>query len=212
VLPVLKSKNKNTMKQLFSIMFVAATLGAAAQRNRAPQMAPVYAKGYYVNFKNDTLRGDVQVNPADDTEFHDKFAFRQGGEGRKPRIINGQKAKAYGFNGRHFVVMPVDDKKIFLERLVSGRLRFYELKYHGKKDGYPAIVSDYFIKDTGAEEPDADLRNFKQIPDKFYKKALKPYMKDQPMIWSDLDKYNFNEDVIVKALKEFNEYYKPTGN
>ena len=68
--------------------------------------------------------------------------------------------------------------------------------------------SKYFIQDSQADEKDKDLRELKAISTKFYKKDLKPYMKEQPITWTDLDKFTFNKEAVVNAIKEFNKYYE----
>jgi hypothetical protein len=60
------------------------------------------------------------------------------------------------------------------------------------------------------EEKDAELKTLKQISEKFYKKDLKPYLKDQIMVWDDLDKFVFNKEAVLNAIKEFNKFYETT--
>jgi hypothetical protein len=199
------------MRTIFSIIIVTTTLSLSAQRNRVPKMAPIFSEGYYVNYKGDTLQGEIQTNLEDETEFYKTFAFRGKGTS-KPRVFNGQRVRAYGFNDKHFVSAAVEGEKRFLERLTDGRLRFFEYRFHGKIDGFPGIESAYFIKDTRAEGEDLELQELKKISIKFYKKSLKPYMKDQPMIWSDLDKYTFDKQNLVKSINEFNRYYVTVAN
>jgi hypothetical protein len=197
------------MKQSLLILNVVFTLAVAAQPRKKAKMAPLYAPAYYVSMRGDTVRGNVQINPEDPLQFYHQFAFRIG-SARKPRVINPQKAKAYGFDNRDFVMVEVDRKKLYVERLVSGRLKFYEYRFNGKINGYPAVESTYYVKDTGAD--DQELKEIKEVSQKFYKKVLKPYMKDQPMIWSDLDKFNFDRKNVIQAIAEFNGYYKPVSN
>jgi hypothetical protein len=199
------------MKQLLFIMCTAIALNVAAQRNIKPKMDPVYTSGYYVSQRNDTVRGMIQTNPENELEFYRQFYFKAKGAG-KARVINSQRAKAYGFDDRNFVQTVIDGRKVFYERLVTGRLRFYELKMKGKENGYDAIVSEFFIRDTQPESMTPELRQPRKLSKKFYKKALKPYMVEQPMIWSDLDKFEFSPGKIVQALAEFNSYYRNTAD
>lgn len=199
------------MKQFFSFLFMAAALTVAAQPKKAPKMAPVLAAGYYVGSKNDTVRGEVQTNPDDETAFYTGFNFKPA-KGGKVMPVDSKKAKAYGFDGKHFVLIPNGDVNIYAERLAEGRINFFEYRYNGKIDGYPGIVSEYFAQDTRAEGEDVKLKEIAKISTKFYKRDLKPYMKDQPMIWSDFDKFNFNKQTVVNGIIEFNKYYVITAN
>lgn len=199
------------MKQFFSFLFMAAALTVAAQPKKAPKMAPVLAQGYYVGSKNDTVRGEVQTNPDDETAFYTGFNFKPA-KGGKVMPVDSKKAKAYGFDGKHFVLIPNGDVSIYAERLAEGRINFFEYRYNGKVDGYPGIVSEYFAQDTRAEGEDVKLKEIAKISTKFYKRDLKPYMKDQPMIWSDFDKFNFNKQAVVNGIIEFNKYYVISAN
>ena len=63
------------MKKILSLLLIAAGLTVAAQPKKAPKMAPILAEGYYVGSKNDTVRGEVQTNPEDVTDFYSGFYF-----------------------------------------------------------------------------------------------------------------------------------------
>jgi hypothetical protein len=188
------------------VLLMATASVAKPQRNRLPKMAPIFSDGYYVSSRGDTVRGKIQVNPENETDFHKQFSFKAKGQS-KSRPFNFQRAKAYGFDGKHFVAVEIDGDKFFIERLVRGRLNFYERRLHGKVDGNPAVVSVYYIKDNDAEGPTQDLARLKKISGQFYKRNLKPYMVDQPMIWDDLDKYKFDRQKVLQAIREFNGFY-----
>jgi len=194
------------MKKLFSLILLAATATAVAQPKKAPKMAPTMTDGYVIGNKGDTIRGMVQSNPEDETDFYHKFGFIPATKpGSKVVIYDTKKTKAYGYDGRHFIVITEGGEDAYVERLVSGRLNFYEYRFNGKINGNPAIESTYYIQDTRSD--DASLKEIKKISNTFYKKDLKPYMKDQLMIWTDLDKFTFNKAKVVEALREYNKFY-----
>lgn len=200
------------MKQLLSFFLIASCLTVAAQPKKAPKMAPILAEdGYYVTAKNDTVRGAVQTNPEDPTEFYTKFNFKPA-KGGKIVVVDTKKAKAYGFDGKHYVLLPYNGENVYIERLAEGRLNFFEYRFNGKIDGYAAVESVYFAQDTRAEGEDIKLRDIQKISTKFYKKDLKPFMKDQPMIWSDFDKFTFDKNAVVNGIVEFNKYYVISGD
>ena len=174
-------------------------------------MAPITEPGYYVGKKNDTVRGQIRVNPDDITNFYKSFEF-QPAKGGKLMPVDMKKARAYGFGDRHFIAIPYDGGEIYVERIAQGRLNFYKYRFNGKIDGYPAVETEYFAQDTRAEGEDAGLKEVRKISTKFYKKELKPYMKDQAMIWTDLDKFTFSEPAVVNAINEFNNFYTVTAD
>ena len=182
---------------------------AFAQKNKIATMEPIYANGYYVSLKGDTIRGKIQVNPPAADDFYKHFYFKDV-RAKKPKLFAPQRVLAYGFDNKDFVMVNLDRKKVFVERLATGRLRFYELKYSEKADLTASLESVYYIKDTQAEKD--ELKQLNKLSTKYYKKNLKPFMKDQPAIWDDLDKFNFNEQNIISAVNEFNAYYNTGDN
>lgn len=200
------------MKKILSLILSAAAFVAVAQPKKAPKMAPVLEPGYYVTGKNDTVRGDIQTNPADETDLYHTFNFRPA-KGGKVMPVPPTKAKAYGFEGKEFFQINSDEGMIYVERLVAGRINFFKYRFNGKIEGVPAIETAYFIQDTRAEGAEAAvLKDVKKISNKFYKRDLKPYLKDQLMIWTDLDKFTFDEAAVVRSLGEFNKFYTVTAD
>lgn len=199
------------MKNLFSILLTAATITAVAQPKKAPKMAPMMTPGYYVNAKGDTIKGDIQINPDDETDFYHGFFFKAGKAG-KAVAMNSKKAKSYGFDGKDFTVIPYETGDLYAQYLAKGRLNFMEYKQHEKKEGEDVIGSVYFIQDTKADEAEKELRDLKQISQKFYKRDIKPYMKEQPVTWTDLDKFTFEKNAVANAVKEFNKFYETSSD
>jgi len=197
------------MKKLFSILSIGLALSAVSQPKKAAKMAPMFSSGYYVAMKGDTVKGDIQLNPDDETDFYHGFNFR-GARGGKPALIGSKKAKAYGFDGKDFAVIPYEAGDIYAQYLTKGRLNFMEYKLHEKVDAVDAIVSVYFIQDTQADDSEKELRDLKQISQKFYKRDLKPYLKAQPISWNELDKFTFDKNITTAAVKDFNKYYEKT--
>ncbi len=194
------------MKKLLSMMLVTGAFAAYSQPKKAPKMAAVLVPGYYVTAKGDTVKGEIQTNPDDVTSFYHTFNFKPAGKG-KPAPVDAKKARYYGFEGRNFAVIPYENGDIYAEYLVRGRLVFMEYLMPAREAGEDIIASVYFVQDSKADDSEKELRELKQISQKFYKRDLKPYMKAQPMIWSDMDKFTFEEKAVIKALKEFNGYY-----
>lgn len=201
------------MKKLLSVLFIASSVVLLAQpKGKDPKMAASLTPGYYCNLKGDTVKGEIQVNPLNgEPDFYKGFSFKPKGPG-KVTPISTKKAKAYGFDGRNFTLIPFDAGEVYIEYLAKGRLNFLEYKYPGIKAGEPVIESIYFIQDTKADEASADLREMRQISQKFYKKDIKPYMKAQIATWENLDKFTFNKEAVANAIREFNKYYDTSAS
>jgi hypothetical protein len=195
------------MKKILT--FTAAVFAMALFGQKTPKMAPVYSPGYFVNQRGDTVRGDIQTNVDDETLFYHQFAFKPK-RSNKSRVYNTQRASAYGVDGKNFVRIEYKGEKFFVERLAQGRLGFYEYRFNGKVNGLPAIESSYFVRDHWAEDKAANLS---KLSNKFYKKSLKPFfIEEKPEIWERLDKFHFDEQVVVEAIREFNDGFATTAN
>jgi len=196
------------MKNYISVLLVLFTISAIAQR-RAPKMAPIYASGYYLTKRGDTIRGQIQTNVDDQTTFYKQFNFKNP-RSTKPRVYNTMRAQAYGFDNRNFVMIDYKGTKMFVEKLAHGRLALYEYKFHGKINGLPAVESAYYVLDTWAENDQVQISKINQ---KFYKRSLKPFMQEeQPEIWEQLDKFNFDKQTLVRAIKQYNKNFKDAAN
>lgn len=194
------------MKKLLSALFIASSVVALAQPKKDPKMAATLSPGYYVGMKNDTTKGEIQNNPLNgETDFYKGFSFKKGTAKLAP--VTTKKAKKYGFDGRNFAVIPFDAGEVYIEYLAKGRICFYEYKYPSTLAGQPIVESIYFIQDTKADESSRELREIKQISQKFYKKDIKPYMKEHSEIWDGLDKFTFNKEAIANAIRQYNTYY-----
>lgn len=193
------------MKNILIFLILNSCFLSLAQRNKLATMEPILTDGYYVTLKGDTVRGQVQVNPPGNEDFYKQFYFKDQ-RSKKPKLFIAQRVKAYGFDDKDFVMVNLNRKKVFIERLTQGRLRFYEYRY---SDGNieSELQTVYYIKDTQPESTDQELTTLKKLSPKFYKKNLKPFMKDQPTIWNNLDKYSFNEQNVISAVNHFNSYY-----
>ncbi|MDP3558571.1 MAG: hypothetical protein Q8T03_14445 [Bacteroidota bacterium] len=198
------------MKKIILLYLFAITFSLTAQYSKAPTMAPILTNGYYINFRGDTIKGQVQINPPNKTDFYKQFGFQKKNT-RKAKLMLAQKTKAYGFDNRHFVMINYDDKKIFVERLATGRLNFYEYRFNDNTNKDIESESYFFIEDSGENNSDKGTQSPKKITHKFYKKNLKPFMKEQPQIWNELDKFNFDEKSVISAVNEYNKNYTTTS-
>ena len=198
------------MKKLISLIFIVTAFTMSSQPKKAAKMAPITTPGYYLSTKGDTVKGEVRTNPDDELDFHKGFSFKPA-KGGKLVEIDIKKAKAYAFENKQFEKINNNGDDVYAEVLSKGRLNFYEIRFMGKIDGYEAIESSYFIQDNNAEGDDLKLREPKKLNDKFnykfFKKGLAPYMKDQKIIWDNLNEYPFNKQAVVEAINEFNKLY-----
>lgn len=199
------------MKKLLSLIFISAVsigLAQPAKKSKDPQMAPDMVPGYYVTAKGDTVKGEIQTNLPTEGDLYKAINFKAPGTS-KVVVITTKKAKAYGFGDNHFMLFSGDPQnEVYLKYKAKGRLNLMEFKYATEVNGTPTVMAEYYIQDSKADDANKELRELKKLSEKFYKKELKPYMKDQPMIWNDLDKFSYKPEVIANSIREYNRMYE----
>jgi hypothetical protein len=198
------------MKHVFIAILAFTSAGLLAQpggKNKEMKMTPEFAKGYYVSLKGDTVKGEVQTNPNKETDLYNTFQFKLKGA-TKGTEITSKKAQAYGFDDKHFTVLKMDDKDVYIRYLEKGRLNLMEWKYPKDVDGVEKAMPVYFIIDTRATEADkTNTHVLTQLNEMSFKKQLKPFFKDQPVLLDQIDKWALKIDEVRKAVSEFNAMY-----
>jgi hypothetical protein len=159
-----------------------------------------------VNLKGDTLKGEVQNNMDHEYDYSNSFFFKLRGVG-KAMEINSKKARSYGYEGNQYTTLKMDDKDIYIKYIEQGRLNLFEYKYPDSK-GVNGVGAVYFIVDSRATESDkTNTHLLVQLNDKGFRKQLKPYFKDQPLVLEQVNKFDFKLEEVRKAVAEFNGMY-----
>lgn len=194
------------MKNFFIVAFALISFGIIAQpakKGKEMRIAPSFSQGYYVNLKGDTIKGEVQNNMDKESDYANSFFFKGKGA-TKATEINSKKAKAFGFDDRNYTTLKMDDKDVYIRFLEQGRLNLFEYKY----DSSEGVKAVYFIIDSRAGADDKNGTNIlTQLDEKSFKKQLKPFFKDQPIVLEPVDKWFLKIDEIRKAVAEFNGMY-----
>ncbi|HRD38103.1 MAG TPA: hypothetical protein PLC65_05690 [Bacteroidia bacterium] len=174
-------------------------------------IAPTFGPGYYISLKGDTVKGEVRNNMDNESDYANSFWFRKAANS-KPMELNSKKAKGYGVDDKHFSSLKMDEKDVYIKYLEQGRLNLFEYAYmtkDGSKAVYLIVDSRINIASCSLGGALACLRKAQVYMDerKQFKKQLKPYFKDQPMLLEQVDKWFLKIDEIRKAVKEFNGMY-----
>src|SRR5438105_6955200 len=83
-----------------------------------------FVKGYIINDKGDTLRGEVKTNPKKEHESYARVTFKDASGAQKN--YKPAKVKGYGFENNHFISWGKEDEALFYKRLASGAINFYK--------------------------------------------------------------------------------------
>src|ERR1041385_6306165 len=97
-------------------LLLAATIAVLAPNAIFAQFT--FVKGYIVNEKGDTLRGEVKTNPKKEHESYQRVTFKDASGAQKN--YKPAKIKGYGFENNHFISFGKDDEATFYRVLVSG--------------------------------------------------------------------------------------------
>jgi len=188
------------MKKAGFLLLFFPVAGIFAQPGKGrPRMVAEFNPGYYLPLKGDTVKGEIQLNLEDPSAAYREFNFRAKPTS-KPQTLTPKKARGYGYGNNHYTLIKFDAQtEVFMKVWAQGRLNFYEYSEAGQNE--PA----FFIQEPASENP--EKKELKKLSKLHYKRELKPYMKDQPMLWDELDKFNFNPEKIAAKIREFNSMY-----
>lgn len=189
----------------FYLLYSQARKG---RNNKVPSIAPEFEKGWYLPYKGDTIKGEIQTN-AGETEaaFNTSFFFRTPNSKRVTEI-NSKKAKAYGFADRQFELLKIKETEYFAEILERGRIILYRIYQERKDKDKKVAVPIYYVVDTQAD-PKSKLASLVELPkEKPYKKVLKELFKEQPTLIENVDKWYLQIEQVRQAIHEFNQLYQ----
>ncbi len=198
------------MKNMFLSIVVVVPMLAVAQpkKNKNSAIAPIYEPGWYLPTKGDTIKGDVQTNVgATEAQWNVSFFFK-GPKAAKAQEIKMNKAKAYGFSDKKFEILTIEEQQFFAQVLEKGRLTLYMI-YEEKEEKDKKIAKPiYYMIDNQADPKKDKTAKLMEVPhEKPYKRALKEFFKDQPMLLENVDKWFLNIDQVKQAVQEFNRMY-----
>lgn len=200
--------------RLLAIVFVISpsyllfSQSKKGRNNKAFSIAPEFEKGWYLPYKGDTIKGEIQTNAGEtEAQFNTGFFFRAP-NARKVTEINAKKAKAYGFADRKFELLKIKETEYFAEILEKGRITLYQINQEQIDKDKKIAVPIYYIVDAQAD-PKSKLAGVVELPnEKPYKKVLKELFKEQPILIENVDKWYLQIDQVRQAIQEFNKLYQ----
>ncbi len=185
------------MKHIFAKRFLFIALAGFAVCSAPAQIT--FVKGYVVNEKGDTLKGEVKYNPKKEQDCYNKVYFKDATgaiKNYKPK-----KSKAYGFNERHFAAMDFEGEMKYYQVLAIGEINMYKIMYEMISMNQPILGAEYFI--SHKKDP-ANLTSVKQGK---FKKQMTDWMKDHPDFINDFDDdKDFDSDTAIEVIKKYNAW------
>ncbi len=176
--------------------------------DKAMGIVPEFEKGWYLPYKGDTIKGEIQTNAGEtETQFNISFFFKPT-NAKKVSEITIKKAKAYGLGDIKFEILKIGETDYFAEVLEKGRIILYQINKEKMEKDRKTAIPVYYVTDTQAD-PKSKLSGMVELPkEEPYKKVLKELFKEQPMLIENVDKWFLQIDQVRQAIQEFNKLYQ----
>lgn len=157
-----------------------------------------FVKGYIVNLKGDTLKGEAKINPKKELESYNKVFFKD--ESGVQKNYKPEKLQAYGYEGHHFVSMDSEGEKKFFKVLSRGTINFYKLGYEGLRMNNIVFEVEYYLSHSGDKE-------LELVKEGKFKKQMTEWMKDNTEFINTYgDEKNFNAERALEIISNYNDW------
>lgn len=120
-----------------------------------------FVKGYIVNEKGDTLKGEVKVNPKKEQDNHNKVFFKDAQGVQKNYKPN--KVKAYGYENNHYIAMDLGGEEKYYKAIARGEISLYKMIFEEIKMNESSFEAEYFLMKKGDKKmTDVKVSKFKK--------------------------------------------------
>ncbi len=159
-------------------------------------------KGYIINEKGDTLKGEIKINTKKEHEAYNKVFFKDATGAQKN--YKPEKARGYGYEGKRFISIEWAGEFNFYLLLAEGNINFYKVMAETVRMNESVYEEEYFVKKEGDKEISA-------IKKSKFKKLLTDLMKDEPEIAASYgDEKEFNAEKACEVIRQYNT--RKSGN
>jgi hypothetical protein len=159
-----------------------------------------YEKGYLVNEKGDTIRGEIKLNQKKEFEVYTKVTFRD--EKGVQKNYKMEKVLAYGFKERNFLKMDYGSEEYFYEVLVHGQISYYKIVFEALYAKTLELETEYFIKK-------AESKKVNSMKSSKFKKTMTDWMEDHPEFinaYEEPEAKKFDEAKAIEVIKQYNAW------
>ncbi len=177
-----------TMKSSWLILFLLGCTFSLFSQN-------TQEKGYIVNMKGDTVRGEIRHNPKKEYDNYEKINFKD--EKGLQKNYNPEKIKAFGFADQHYVSFGEGEEAFFYRRLTTGAINMYKFMFQGVRMNQISYESEYYLSKNHKDLEPLKMRRLKKqltswMPenDEFIKDYTEPKEFDPADIAERINKYN----------------------
>jgi hypothetical protein len=155
-----------------------------------------FVKGYIVNEKGDTLKGEVKINPKKEQDNYSKVFFKD--ETGTQKSYKPNKVKAYGFDKQHYVAMDYEGEQKFYKALIRGEISLYKMMFEVTNMNAVSYEGEYFISRK-------DDKKMTSVKEGKFKKQLQEMMSGASGYANEYqDDKSLNEESAVAVISKYN--------
>ncbi len=156
-----------------------------------------FVKGYIVNEKGDTLKGEVKINPKKEQDNYSKVFFKE--ESGTQKNYKPNKVKAYGFENQNYVSMDYEGELKFYKALVRGEISMYKMMFEIVNMNATSYDGEYYITRQGDKK-------MTLVKEGKFKKQLQEMMSGASGYANEYEgDKKINEESAINAIKKYNE-------
>ncbi len=156
-----------------------------------------YRKGYVIQLKGDTLKGEIESNSKKEFDNFRKIKFRASA-GMPVKSFNASKLKEYRMDSIIFISRKIDDLDVFIKQILTGTHNLYEGRTEETDGKETSYLPDYFY--TKSDETIL----IQDKPSKF-KKQMIAFMSDNKEIVKALEEEKYNYASVIELFKAYNK-------
>ncbi|MBA3679668.1 MAG: hypothetical protein H0W73_00540 [Bacteroidetes bacterium] len=155
-----------------------------------------FVKGYIVNEKGDTLKGEVKINPKKEQDNYSKVFFKE--ESGTQKNYKANKVKAYGFDNQHYIAMEYEGEQKFYRVLVRGEISLYKMMFEVANMNAISWEGEYYMMRK-------DDKKMTTVKEGKFKKQLQDMMSGAAGYANEYEgDKKLNEEKAVEVITKYN--------
>ncbi len=155
-----------------------------------------FVKGYIVNEKGDTVKGEVKINPKKEQDNYNKVFFKD--EGGMQKNYKPNKVKAYGFDKQNYIAMDYEGELKFYKAIVRGEISLYKMMFEVTNMNATSYDGEYYIVRN-------DDKKMTTVKEGKFKRQLQEMMSGAAGYANDYeDEKKLNEEKAAEVINKYN--------
>lgn len=155
-----------------------------------------FIKGYVVNEKGDTVKGEVKINPKKEQDNYSKVFFKD--ESGTQKNYKPNKIKAYGFDSQNYEALDYEGELKFYKILVRGEISFYKMMFEIINMNSTSYDAEYYIKRS-------EDKKMTLVKEGKLKKQLQEMMSGGSGFANEYESdKKVNEEKAIEVIKKYN--------